>query len=144
MFPEISTLERMNALVPNNPIDLVYPATLPIEVALKTASIPNICAAYGLSKEDWNNLRLDPAFIADVRSAMNILKKEGMSFRMKARLQSEELLRTSWKLIHGGDDVPPSVKADLIKFTWRVAGYVEDKSTAGGVNNNLQINIDLR
>ena len=112
---------------------------------MKTASIQDICNAYGLTREDWDTLRADPVFVADVAQAIELLKKEGMSFKMKARLQSEELLKTSWKLIHApADEVPPSVKADLIKFTIRAAGLEADaRASSVGNQNNLQININL-
>lgn len=139
----------MSALIkagvrPENPAELGYPATLPIEVALRTASISKICEAYGISREEWEELRLHPAFIKDVSAAHAELKKDGMSFRMKARLQSEELLKTSWRMIHASsDEVPPSVKADLLKFTIRAAGLEVDSKATAQAANNLQININL-
>lgn len=128
-----------------DPALLGYPATLPIEVALRTAPIKRICEEYGISREEWETLRHHPQFIKDVATAAEELKKDGMSFKMKARLQSEELLKTSWRLIHDvSGDVPPSVKADLIKFTIRAAGYEADaKNGANAQQNNLQININL-
>jgi len=51
-----------------------------------------------------------------------MLKEEGMSFRIKAKLQAEELLKTSWRMIHN-PATPPSVAADLIKSTARWAQY---------------------
>lgn len=128
-----------------DPALLGYPATLPIEVALRTAPIKRICEEYGISREEWDELRHHPQFITDVAAAAEELKKEGMSFKMKARLQSEELLKTSWRLIHSSNnDVPPSVKADLIKFTIRAAGYEADAKNGANANtNNLQININL-
>jgi len=131
---------------PDDPALLGYPATLPIEVALQTAPVKRICEAYGISREVWNMLRVHPQFVADVRAAHEELKKDGMSFRMKARLQSEELLKKSWSMIHEPfDRVPATVKADLIKFTVRAAGLEPDSknATAGGSGNNLQININL-
>lgn len=138
----------MTALVtinPDNPADIGYPPTLPIELALKVASVKDICAAYDISREDWEVLRNDPVFKADLASAVEMVRKEGMSFKLKARLQAEELLKTSWKMIHApSDEVPPSVKADLLKFTVRCAGLEADaKASAGGNQNNLQININL-
>lgn len=136
----------MNALVrrPDNPAELGYPPTLPVEVALRTAPIASICQAYGLSKEDWDELRCDPMFVADLKSVVAQLKKEGMSFKLKARLQSEELLKTSWQMIHApGDEVPPSVKADLLKFTVRCAGLENDPKSAASIGTALQININL-
>ena len=130
---------------PDNPAELSYPPTLPIEVALKTASVANICAAYHLTREDWERLRRTPMFIADVAAAVEALKQEGMSFRVKARLQAEALLTTSWKLIHGPtDEVPASVKADLIKFTIRAAGLdasADAAKTPPGSTLQIQINL---
>jgi hypothetical protein len=135
----------MNALVPLDPASLSWPPTLPIEIVLKTAPIREICEGYGLTREDYETLKKDPAFQACVAELAGELKKDkGLSFKFKARLQSEELLKTSWKLIHSGnDEVPPNVKADLIKFTWRVAGLEPDKAQAGKVVVPLQINLNL-
>lgn len=135
-----------NALTvrPDNPAELGYPATLPIEIALKTAPIEAIKEAYNLSEADWETLHNDPRFVADLAAAHELLKKEGMSFKLKARLQSEELLKTSWHLIHSShEDVPPSVKADLLKFTIRCAGLESDPKKESSSMNNLQININL-
>lgn len=129
---------------PDNPADLGYPATLPIEVALKTAPIDTIKEAYNLDDATWEQLQNHPQFVADVAAATELLKKEGMSFKIKARLQSEELLKTSWYLIHSpNEEVPPSVKADLLKFTIRCAGLEADPKRENANTNNLQININL-
>mgnify|MGYP003642880335 FL=1 len=131
---------------PEDPATLGWPPTLPIEVAMRSASIKEICEAYHLTREGWEQLRHNSLFITEVAEASEALKKEGMSFRMKARLQSEELLKTSWKMIHASsDDVPPSVKADLIKFTIKAAGLSEEKTsaTAAQAGTALQININL-
>lgn len=131
---------------PVNPADIGYPATFPLEVALKTAPIQNICAAYGFSREDWAELRVSPRFISDLREAVDTVKQEGMSFKLKARMQSDALLATSWKMIHAPlDQVPSSVKADLIKSTVRWAGLEPEKTAAGGgqQGSTLQIQINL-
>lgn len=122
-----------------------YPATFPLEVALKTAPISKICAAYGVDQDEWDRLRVDPAFVAAVKHYHEELKKEGMSFKLKAQLQAEELLTTSWKLIHApNDEVPPSVKADLLKFTVRAAGFDGSKDKdAGPAAPTFQIQINL-
>lgn len=123
-----------------------YPPTLPVELALRTASIPELCREYNLSREDWNALRLREDFRADVKAWVERLKEEGMSFKAKAQLQAEQLLITSWKMIHGGAEVPPAVKADLIKFTIRAAGLDGSASggnSGGGSQTALQININL-
>ena len=129
-----------------DPAELGWPPTLPIEVALRVAPNSKICEAYGISRTEWEDIRRQPGFVNAVAAARKELEKEGMSFKMKARLQSEELLKTSWRLIHDASgDVPPSVKADLLKFTVRAAGLdgSKDPAVAGGPQNALQINIHL-
>lgn len=144
---DLSDLPSRPALPPPpDPAAMGWPPTLPLEVALRAASPAEICDAYELSEEDWNSLLDNPAFIQEVADAAAALKKDGMSFKMKARLQSEELLKTSWALIHApNDDVPPSVKADLIKFTIRAAGLDGSKDQAASQNQGpaLSININL-
>lgn len=121
-----------------------YPPTLPVEIALRVAPLREICEAYGIDKDQWAALRKDPVFQRDLAAAIDHVKKEGASVKLKAQLQCDELLKTSWTMIHdtsGG--IPPSVRADLIKHTFRVAGLIEPPS--GTSNNaptmNIQINL---
>lgn len=116
---------------PPKPIKERFPVTLPMELALGVDSVKNICTSYGIDKEEWDLLREDPLFTKAVEAAVRSLEKEGMSFRTKARIQAEELLKTSWNLIHK-EDVPAVVKADLIKATVKWADY-EPKPQQGAV-----------
>lgn len=141
----------MNALAASSlpvrdPASLPYPPTLPVEIALRQASVKVICEAYGIDQVEWDRLRHDPLFQQDVKSWVEELKKDGMSFKMKARLQSEELLKTTWKMIHDeSGDVPPNVKADLAKFTIRAAGLdgSKDQMAVANATAALQINLVL-
>ena len=133
-------------LNPNDPAEIeVYPPQLPLEVAMRTASVKELCEAYHLSKDQWDALRVNPMFVRDVMYWADNLKKEGSTFKAKARLQAEELLKTSWQLIHShNDDVSPNVKADLIKFTVRAAGLDGSKDQVNNTQQNaLSININL-
>lgn len=139
----------MSALVPirpDDPSELGFPPTLPLEVAMKQAPIKSICEAYGITREAWREIAVDPTFVATVQMWREELQKDGVSFKIKARLQAEELLKTSWNMIHGPDDVvPANVKADLIKFTIRAAGLdgSKDQANGGGNTTAMQININL-
>ena len=117
-----------------DPASLGCPPALPLELALRQQPVKEICQAYSLTRQDYDRLRADPAFRRAVTDAMETLKEEGASFRLKARAQSEELLKTSWALIHKPlDQVSASVKAQLIMFTIRAAGYdqsIEQKARA--------------
>ena len=66
-----------------------------------------------------------------------------MTFKVKARAQAEELLTTSWTLIHS-PDVSAAVKADLIKSTVKWGG-LEPKNDvlAEGGSGGVKITINL-
>ena len=121
----------------------------PIELALREHPVKDVCQAYGISKREWDELRVNPLFLMALQGANEALKKEGMTFKIKARLQAEALLQTSWSLIHApAEEVPSSVKADLIKFTIKAAGYDESQGQKAAANaasmvNALQINLYL-
>lgn len=127
-------------LRPDDPSRLGYPATLPIEVALKVAPIKEICGSYGITKEMWVSLCADPVFSADYAKARELVS-EGMGFRLKAQLQADALLQKSWELIH--DPMTPSnVRADLIKSTIKWAGH-DSPATAETVGSGFSININF-
>jgi hypothetical protein len=128
---------------PDDPSTLGFPPMLPIELALRVAPVREICEAYGINRDEFTALANDPLFIKAYATAKEELQKDGMSFRLKAKVQAEELLKKSWALIHS-DHTPSNIKADLIKATVRWAGY-EPKANdgPGGVGNAFQININL-
>lgn len=132
-------------ITPTDPADLGFPATLPLELALGDLSPREIFEAYGLGKSDYLRLQANPYFLQAIEENLELLKKEGMSFKLRARAQCSELLKTSFQLVHH-EDTPPSVKADLIKYTIRVAGYdasLDQKANQpmGGVNFQIVMNL---
>lgn len=135
----------MNALTLNrreiDPSKLSFDPKLPIELALKTAPVQEIAAAYGLDRDQFAELVYHPVFQKAYEDACNEVARNGASFRMKAQLQAEELLGESWNTIHD-KNVPYAVKADLIKATVRWAGY--DVSKDGAVPGvAFQINLNM-
>lgn len=124
-----------------DPATLGWPPFLPIELALGEDPPWDICKAYEITKDEFASIVANPAFQVAYKAAKELLLKEGMSFRVKARMQSEELLKTSWALIHGSH-TPSNIKADMIKATWKVAGF-EPKETDRTPSVPLQINIHL-
>lgn len=139
--------EPPRSIAPVNPADparLGYPPTLPIEIAMRTSSTRDVCEAYGILEDEWELIRHDPTFLADLQRAVEMLKEEGMSFRVKAKLQAEELLKTSWRLMHD-PNTPPAVRADLIKSTMRWAQYDTPPSAnaaAAGAGFSIAINFN--
>jgi hypothetical protein len=117
-----------------DPASLGWPPSLPFDLALAQQPVREICATYGIDRFEYDRLKADPAFRRAVADATETLQEEGASFKLKARAQSEELLKTSWALIHKPlNEVSASVKAQLIMFTVRCAGLdasVEQKARA--------------
>lgn len=145
MVTLMSSLATINQEPPSDPARLGYPPTLPLEIALRQATPREICEGYGIDRPTWDALRHDEGFIAAVAGYAEELKKDGMTFKLKARLQAEELLKTSWHITQDKEQ-PAAVRADLIKFTIRAAGLDGSKdqaASAGGVGTALQININL-
>lgn len=137
---------RNKVMAAVDPSRLGWPPQLPYELALRVATPKDICETYGITRDQWNEMRHDPVFIAAVADAHEKLKEDGMAFKVKARLQSEELLATSWGMIHDAD-TPHNVRADLLKFTIRAAGLDGSKdqaaNAANAIGNALNIQINL-
>jgi len=122
-----------NDLALQDPATLGWPPTLPIELALRETSPRDLCESYGIDQVEWDRLRADPIFIAAVKMAVDELRHDGMSFRVKARLQSNVLLQKSFEMIDAPYDVvPAAVKADLIKHTVKVAGLDASREQGAG------------
>lgn len=97
-----------------------------------------------IDADDLLAFNRDPVFLKRVETYRDEVREKGITFRLKARAQAEELLTTSYMLIHD-PAVSPAVKADLIKSTVKWAG-LEPKNTdndnsanAGGVK--IMINL---
>jgi hypothetical protein len=127
-----------------NPAALAWPTTLPIELALKTSTPAELRDHYGFTEDEWETLRHNPVFMTELAAACELVKQDGMSFRLKARLQSEALLETSWRLIHAPhSEVPAMVKSRLMEATWRMAGFDNKDVNAPGGSAGLAIQINF-
>ena len=143
----------MNAMVPHmfeakDPTTLSWPPTLPIELALKTASPDALQVEYGYSDLEWQALPKNPVFMRDLAGACELVRQEGMSFKLKAKLIAEENLKQVWKMVHQPHEVvTPAVKAKLIELSAQWAGFANkggDGDASGPVNaNTLNIQINL-
>jgi hypothetical protein len=93
--------------------------------------------------EDIARFNKDPVFLKKVEALRNEVRDKGLTFKMKARAQAEELLTTSWVLIHD-PTTSPAVKADLIKSTVKWAGLepkndVQSVEAGGGVKITINL-----
>ena len=106
-------------------------------------TIPELTQRHRITNDDLVAFSKDPVFLKKVEHYRGEVQEKGLTFRMKARAQAEELLVTSWTLIHS-PDVSAAVKADLIKSTVKWGGLEPkqdvDASAAGG---GVKITINL-
>lgn len=106
-------------------------------------SLQEIMGRHNITASDILVFNADPVFLKKVEHYRNEVRDKGLTFKLKARAQAEELLTTSWLLIHD-PAVSPAVKADLIKSTVKWAG-LEPKETAvgDGGSGGVKITINL-
>lgn len=109
-------------------------------------TLPELLTRHAISPADLIAYNQDSMFLKKVEHLRDEIIEKGMTFRLKAKAQAEELLTTSWTLIHS-PDVSASVKADLIKSTVKWGNLEPQKDavvegvSAGGVT--IQINLPV-
>jgi hypothetical protein len=130
-----------------DPTGLTWPVTLPIELALKTAEPADLRIEYGYTVDEWNALPKNPTFMKDLAAAIEMVRQEGMSFKLKAKLIAEENLKEVFKMVRESHGVvPPAVKGKLIELTARWAGFdprTTQDGVIGGTGTSLAIQINL-
>jgi len=105
-------------------------------------SVDEIKQRHGVSAAALLVFNKDPVFLKRVMNYRDDIRENGLTFKIKARSQAEELLTTSWGLIHS-PDVSAAVKADLIKSTVKWAGLeVKADEAVAGVGG-VKININF-
>lgn len=111
-------------------------------------TLPEVITRHNISTSDILAFNADPVFLKKVEHYRTEVREKGLTFKLKARAQAEELLTTSWLLIHD-PGVSPTVKADLIKSTVKWAGLEpkdaspQDQGT-GGVKITINLGSDPR
>jgi hypothetical protein len=120
---------------------LAFDVALTLEGSGET--LQEVITRHSISANDILTFNADPVFLKKVEGYRTEVREKGLTFKLKARAQAEELLTTSWLLIHD-PAVSPAVKADLIKSTVKWAG-LEPKSevTAEGGGGGVKITINL-
>tara|TARA_X000001382_G_scaffold47983_2_gene32496 strand:+ start:2591 stop:3070 length:480 start_codon:yes stop_codon:yes gene_type:complete len=105
-------------------------------------TLDEVRARHNISVDDLVVFNKDKIFLKKVESYRNDIKEKGMTFKLKARAQAEELLTTSWTLIHS-PDTSSTVKADLIKSTVRWGGLETKSESMEDAGGGVKITINL-
>ena len=125
---------------------LAFDVALTLEGSGET--LQEVITRHNISANDILTFNADPVFLKKVEGYRTEVREKGLTFKLKARAQAEELLTTSWLLIHD-PAVSPAVKADLIKSTVKWAGLEpkdagpQDNGT-GGVKITINLGSDPR
>jgi hypothetical protein len=138
----VPNLPGLTVYETRNPADMAFPPMLAMELAMKIDTPANICAAYGLTRGEFAQLVRHPVFIKAYQEAVESLKVDGMSFKVKARMQAESYLDTAWTMARN-PGTSDAVRADIIKNTVRWAGYDAKAAELGAGNGGFNIQINL-
>lgn len=101
-----------------------------------------LMARHHITSHDIMTYHSDHVFLKKVDHYRTEVRDKGMTFRLKARAQAEELLGTSYLLIHD-PSVSPAVKADLIKSTVKWAGLEPKDNVQADAGGGVKITINL-
>lgn len=112
---------------PSTATDITFDPRIAYELALAMDKPTVIFEKYGYSQEDAVAFIQNAAFMGTVRKYREEILAGGIGFKLRAKIQAEDLLTHSY-LIATDPETPAAVRADMIKWTAKVAGY---EPTAG-------------
>lgn len=142
-LPSLTAEQRQEARLQALPA--LYRTTherLAYELALRMEPVEDTFKRYGYTPETAADLLESPEFRALCDRIGDDVQKNGLSFKAKARAQAEELLAHSFEMATD-PEVSSAVRADLIKWTARVAGLEpkgdkdNEKNAGGGLTLNI-------
>lgn len=116
---------------PRSGADLTFDPRIAYELALGVTTPAGVFEKYGVSLEEAKRLIALPHFIQTVKVYKEELTEKGVTFRLKAKIQAEDLLTHSYVLATD-PEVPAAVRADLIKWTAKMAALEPGEKDKGG------------
>ena len=105
-------------------------------------TLEEVLVTHLITVDDLGRYNSDPLFLNKIGVLRSEVQTKGLTFRLKARAQAEELLVTSWMLIHS-PDVSAAVKADLIKSTVKWGGLEPQKDASGSIGEGGGVSIRM-
>ncbi|MHB8388056.1 MAG: hypothetical protein ACYDBH_00580 [Acidobacteriaceae bacterium] len=124
-------------------IPAIYRTTherLACELALHIEEPEEVFARYGYGVDEAMALMETPAFALLLDRIAREIRESGLSFKMKARAQAEELLASSF-VMATDPYVSAAVRADLIKWTAKMAGHEPREKEDGKLGGGLTLSI---
>ncbi len=150
LHPEVQDVREARRLAERLPAgyrpisgaELTFDPRIAYEIALGMDTPASVFAKYGLSELAAERLALAPAFATTVKKYQEEILAGGISFKLKARVQAEDLLTHSY-LIATDPEAPMSVRADLIRWTAKVAGLEPTPDKGVGQSSGFTLNISF-
>jgi hypothetical protein len=132
---------RMPGYRPTSAAELTFDPRIAYEIALGIDKPAAVFAKYGLDESRAVAIIGNAAFVTTLKKYQEEVMASGVSFKLKAKIQAEDLLTHSY-LIATDPEVPYAVRADLIKWTARVAGLEpKEKDGGGSVGGGFTLNL---
>lgn len=119
-----------------------WPPMLPFELALGLDTVETILDKYGVSQSDYEYISLLPAFRKEIVDHSNIIQKDGVTYRIKAKLQSEMYLDEVHD-IATNHDYPVAARLDAIKWIGKMADLEPKDNSKDSNQTNQQFNITI-
>lgn len=150
LHPEVQDVREARRLAerlpagyrPTSGAELTFDPRIAYEIALGVDQPGAVFEKYGFAEEQAAALAANPAFMATVAKYQEEVLASGVSFKLKAKIQAEDLLTHSY-LIATDPEAPMSVRADLIKWTARVAGLEPKEEKGSGAGGGFTLNISF-
>jgi hypothetical protein len=131
--------------IPQSGADLTFDPRIAYEIALGVASPSRVFEKYGVTLEVAQRMIATPHFLATIKKYQEEFAATGVTFRLKAKIQAEDLLTHSYVLATD-PEVPAAVRADMIKWTAKMADLEpaeKGKGAGGAVGSGFTLNITL-
>lgn len=122
--------------------EMTFDPRLAYELALEMDDPLVVFSKYGFDENAAREMLSNKPFIATVKKYKEEILESGISFKLKAKIQAEDLLTHSYAMAVD-PTTPPAVRASLITWTAKVAGLEpspsKDQGAAGaGFTLNIQ------
>ena len=138
---DVRQKERLpNGYKPMSVAGMSFDPRLTFELALGLSAPDKIFERYGYDQDSALALAKNHVFQAMLKAYVDDVKEHGLTFRAKARVQAEDLLAHSYE-IATDSQAPYAVRADMIKWTAKVADYEPKNNAAEAPSNGFALQI---
>lgn len=121
---------------------LDVPQSLLLEAAVGLDPLDEIAARHGYTQEQTDQLRKDPSFSIRVARVASELKKDGVTFRMRAAHAAEDLIGVIWREAKASTTALP-IKIDALKTLAKLGDMEPKANTQVQTGPGFSITINL-